>query len=252
LRKLIFILSTFIIVAGCSITKRGISNYESPSEQTVNESIISDIENQNLTNRNFFIQKAEIEIEKEGESESFIASVKYDISGNYLISLKGKTGIEAARIYITKDTILVNDRINRNLLFGKPGYIDKRLGIPMALLPLVFGDFISDGNKGDTSSPCTDGTLYLEHNVIGVNIRYAVDCKKRKVKSALRTGSMNSEIAEFMYDKFINYSGGSLPSGIHINYMDSRIYIKIIKFEIPWDGLIEFIPGSKYEKIELL
>jgi len=242
----------YFIVTGCSITKKGVNNSSGISVESGNEDIIALIEKQNLTSSNFFLQKAEVEVIKEGESESFIASIKYDTTGSYLISLRGKSGIEAARIYVTADTVVINDRINRQLLFGKPGYLEKKFRIPLVLFPVVFGDLISGSYKTENVSSCVNGTLNIDRNIQGVGMRYLVDCKKRKIISASRVGIINSELAELKFDKFISYGKGFFPSVIHINYMDSQIYIKIMKLELPWEGRIEFIPGNKYELIELL
>lgn len=228
------------------------SNSALISDVSDNRDIMTFIGNQNLHNNSFFIQKADIKIVKGGESENFIASVKYNNGGSYLISLRGKSGIEGARIYITKDTILVNDRINRKLLFGKPGYIERKLGFPIDLLPIVFGDLVSVRKDSDIVPSCVDGILHLEENIRGVNMKYIVDCKKKKIISAVRPGNLNSVLAGLSFDKFINYVNGIFPSEIHINYIDSEIYIKIVKFETPWKGDIEFIPGNNYEEIELL
>jgi len=252
LRKLIFIFGILIIGTSCSVTRKGITKTSVISEITENSDIINLIENQNVTNRKFFIQKAEIEFLKEGESQSFIASVKYDVHGSYLISLRGKSGLEAARIYITKDTILVNDRINRQLLSGKSDYTERKFGIPLALLPVIFGDLVSGNNKPDKELRCEESTINLERSVKGVNMRCIIDCDKGKLISVSREGSVNSGMSELKFGKFIRWEEGFMPSEIQINYMDSQLLIKILKFEIPWEGNIEFVPGNNYEQIELL
>ena len=43
-----------------------------------------------------------------------MATIKYELPDKYLISIRSKAGIEAARIFITKDTVLINDRIKSN------------------------------------------------------------------------------------------------------------------------------------------
>jgi len=252
LRKLINILGLSIILTGCSIAKRGVDNSAVITDVSDNRDIITIIENQNLTSNSFFIQKADVEIVKDGESESFIASIKYNAGGSYLISLRGKSGIEAARIYITKDTILINDRINRQLLFGEPVYLERKFGLPIDVLPLIFGDLSSYSNETDDIQFCVDGTMKLERNVKGIIMKYIVDCKKKKIVSAVRVDSFNTELARLRFDKFTDYVRGFFPTGIRINYIDSEIFIKIVKFEAPWDGDIEFVPGNKYEEIELL
>lgn len=221
-------------------------------EVTENEDIISTVIKQNISNTNFFIQKAEVEIINGENTESFLASVKYIAAGTYLISLRGKSGIEAARIYITPDTVLVNERINRQLLFGKPAYLEKKFGIPVELVPIVFGDFITGNKNSENVSPCENDRLKLERNVQGVNIIYTVDCRKGKIISATREGSINGRLADFKYGKFLNEGEGFFPSEIQLDYLGSIMKIRIVKFESPWEGSIEFIPGNNYEQIELL
>jgi hypothetical protein len=57
---------------------------------------------------------------------------------------------------------------------------------------------------------------------------------------------------EIAYNHFVNIFNGLTPSGIRISYGNSIIGIKLGKIESPWNGSIEFIPGKKYDLIELL
>ncbi len=70
----------------------------------------------NLTQETLLILfKADVEVFNNGENRKLISTVKYRKPGNYLVSVKHRTGVEAARIYITKDTVLINDRIYKTL-----------------------------------------------------------------------------------------------------------------------------------------
>ena len=75
------------------------------------ESIIKN----NLSKENFYIQKADIKVTQDNISVRFIASIKFRKPDSLLISVKSRTGIEAGRAFITKDTILINDRIKQKI-----------------------------------------------------------------------------------------------------------------------------------------
>ena len=97
------------------------TDYTKPGSSNVFEST----KNQNITNNGFFIQKAEIEIVTGEGKEKYLASIKFEKPDKYLISVKSRTGIEGARIYISNDSILVNDRINKKLYSGNTFYLKR-------------------------------------------------------------------------------------------------------------------------------
>jgi hypothetical protein len=220
--------------------------------ESAGRTFLENLEVQNLTAGNFFITKAEIEFISNGENQKFLASIKFIVPDKYLISLKSKTGIEAARIYITSDTILVNDRINRSLYYGDPERLSEKFGLSEDILPLLFGDYIKGNLKSDSEVKCSDGKAELSSSIGGVLINYIIDCKKMKTLSAIQETSFNMNSAELEYGTFIRAGAGLVPSETKLNYKESRISIKIVKIETPWDGIIEFIPGNRYDLIELL
>jgi hypothetical protein len=241
-----------IFISGCSVIKKGITKDSKLPEDLKGFSILKDIEIQNLTKKNFFIQKAEIEIVSEGESQKLVASIKYVFPDKYLISLKSKSGIEAARIFITDDTVLINDRINKKLYYGNPEHLAKKIGITPAVLPIILGDFISGDQKSDNKLFCANGKAELDCAVSGMLISYIVDCKINKIVLSRREGSLNSSYAEIEYGSFIKNSNGLIPSKIHMENNNYSIVVTIEKIEAPWVGSIEFVPGVRYKLTELL
>ena len=103
--KVIFILSVVIVSAGCSVFQKAErSEYKSSGEANWN-TIEKLVVKQNLTTHNFFINKARIGVVTNDVKESFLATIKFIYPDTFLVSLRSKTGIEAARIFFTNDTI---------------------------------------------------------------------------------------------------------------------------------------------------
>lgn len=253
MRKVSFILFLFIFLTECSlIKKQSQSNNEAPGGIESN-SLMERLEKQNLTNNNFYIQKAEIEVSSDQESQKFTGSIKFVTPGKYLISLRSIAGIEVARIFLTDDTILINDRINRKLYYGKPEALSRKYGISASVLPIVFGDYIKGNKIISENTPCFEGKQEIEYDVHGIKVRYTADCKKSKIVLAQQEGSVLDVVTEIEYRDFIKTGDILTPSKIQIKYFKSMINIDITikKMEFPWIGSIEFIPGNKYELIEL-
>jgi hypothetical protein len=235
------------------VIKKGYKSNDVISGRIESNSLMEGLEKQNLTNNSFFIQKAQIEVSSDEVNQKFNGSIKFVTPGKYLISLRSKAGIEAARIFLSDDTILINDRINRKLYYGKPEVLNRKYRISASVMPIVLGDYIKDNKSINENIPCSEGKLDLERFVNGLKIRYTVDCKKAKIILAQQKGSLNNVITEINYGDFIKTGDILTPAKIHIEYTKSmvNIDIRIEKIESPWNGNIEFIPGYKYELIEL-
>lgn len=253
MRKIGSILFIFILLTGCSVLKKGNKSNAEISVDLEKNSLEDKLEKQNLTNRSFFIQKADIEVYTDNENQSFSASIRFVVPDTFLISLRSKSGIEAARIFISKDTLLINDRINRKLYYGKPEYLEGRYGFSASLLPVILGDFIKDNKEEIINTNCLEGKLDLEQFLNGLKIRYTVDCKRGKIILVTQEGSLRDIDNKVRYSNFIRHGDILIPAKIQINIAESmtNINIRFKKIESPWKGSIEFIPGNKYELIEL-
>ena len=80
------------------------------------------------------------------------------------------------------------------------------------------------------------------------------DCNKAKAVSIGVENSLNQLGIQISYDKFFE-KGNCLQAKI-INIIDNQrhtsISIDIDKIQLPWEGKIEFIPGNRYELVQLL
>jgi hypothetical protein len=246
LRKIVITFIVGIILSGCSVTRNRVNT---ENVKILKGNILEITENQNITNHGFFIQKAEIEILTPDGKEKFIATIKFEGRDKYLISIKSRTGIEGARIYITKDTILINDRINKKLYYGTAEYLRLKYGVAENLLPLIFGDLLLEEKCKNNSIKCVDDKIKVNCLVKGIYINYIIDCKTGKTSMV----SFGEQGISLNYDKYFLLDSILVPRNIEFNstMFNTLIKIKIVKVEAPWDGSVSFISGKGYELIEL-
>ena len=62
MRKIIIILILVFFIAGCSVIRNKSIRDLEISKEYFSDNILESVKNQNITNKDFFIQKAEIEI----------------------------------------------------------------------------------------------------------------------------------------------------------------------------------------------
>lgn len=249
MRKIIYILF-ILVLTGCSASRklsRSAGNNVSSGKFTV-----KDILDRNITSGNFNISKSEILIKTNDLNEKFVAGIKYEYPGKYLITLRTNLGIELARIFITSDTILANERINRVLYYGKPSVLAYKYGIPFEIIPVILGDLVINEDNAGNLVECSGEKKNLEGVVAGRKILYNIDCRKKKISGSLVEGSGGRDTAYVRYSDFMLSGNLIVPSKIEISNggSESMITLEIDKIE-PWEGKIEFIPGNRYNRIEL-
>lgn len=247
----ITIVIVLLLVSSCSVLRHEKSGDSVVSTDNPYSNVLEKVKRNNISNKGFFIVKADIEYVTGDKKERFIASIKYSSPDKYLISLRSRSGIEAARIFITRDTILVNDRIGRKLYYGNSDYLQRKYGIPVSLLPVLFGDFVFNNTMQAESSDCRNGFLYLSSYMMGLKFESVLDCGKNKLVKSYKAGDTGYSALEFEFNKFKNISDRIVPANIKISYEEYVVEIKIGRIEIPWEDTVEFIPGNKYELIRL-
>lgn len=214
--------------------------------------LLNDVMSQNLSNKGFYIQKADVEFDSDDGGMNFVATIKFMVPDKYLISVRMLVGIEVARIYISSDTVLVNDRINRTLYYGDPAVLLSKYGVPFEIFPVVFGDLITVPAPNDRLR-CVEGKVLVNAYVKGMKLVYEVDCGNRKPLAVRQEGSYKGEFADITYSGFKKNNDIVIPGEIAVNHRGSgsRLKIRIDKVETPWEGNVEFIPGNRYQRVEL-
>jgi hypothetical protein len=239
---------------GCSVTRKAGNKKLPEFNEAVSGSILERIKKQNITDASFFIQKAEIELIAGSEKKRFLGSIKFEYPDRFLFSLKSKTGIEGARIYVNKDSVLVNDRINKKMYFGTALNLKRKFGLNQSVIPLIFGDMIFDNKFNTETLKCENNKLRVDYTYRGIPMHYNIDCKKSKVEQISLGNSDLKDNIDIDYSSFIFLNNMILPRIIEIVDMqyNIKIRIKIIKTEYPWNGNVKFVPGKGYEIIEIL
>jgi hypothetical protein len=243
-----------VLCSGCSVSRKQGRTSEKDTIQVPGGDIYESLINQNITNKSFFIDKAEFRINGSGGEKSGIATIKFKTPDKYLISIKSKAGIELARIYLSEDSILINDRLSKKLYYGSASYLKSKYGLTTAVLPLIFGDFINENIYDNNKPECKEGKLKMEAIIKDIKIKYVVDCKYGKSILAMPANEEISGRMNIEYGKFFMNNRIYIPGIVNIseNQNKTRIEIKIQRIIFPWEGSIEFVPGKQYEKIHLL
>jgi hypothetical protein len=210
-------------------------------------SVLRNTIDRNLSNSGFFIHKGRIQTSGESGRISLFFTMKFAPPANYLISLRSKTGIEAYRIYLTPDTVLINDRFNKSVLYGNINDFERITGLPAALLKVSYGDLFLIDPKLQPDEVCIDNEVRLNEYFMGLMVKTTINCLNDKVKSVMLTTGVPDEFITIEY-KSTREDHNGLPKKVEINDFRRKIKITLSldKYTTPWIGDIEFIPGTGY------
>jgi hypothetical protein len=161
--------------------------------------------------------------------------------------------MEAFRVYLSSDTVLINDRLNKSVLYGNINDFERITGLPAALLRVSYGDLFLIEPKLQPGEVCIDNEVKLNEYFLGLMVKTTIDCLKEKVKSVMLTTGVPDEFITIEYKKHREDHNG-LPRKVEINDFRRKIKITLSldKYTSPWVGDIEFIPGTGYSVKPLL
>lgn len=241
------------ILNGCSAFKKSAGTTSYTTNEKIDGNIIESVIENNLSNDNFYIQKADINVIQNNVSVRFTASIKFRKPDTLLITVRSKAGIEAGRALITKDTIIINDRINKKLLVGSPAVIGPKYGIEPSLIFVVIGDVIVDEKDSKRSLNCLKGTYSDEFEINGKKVDYIIDCDKRKAIQAyfegdIKSGNITINFSDIMSSGQVKFAR-TIKINDDLNSLD--IHLEIKKIERPWNGRIGFVPGAGFKVIKI-
>jgi len=244
-KVIVIIILTAILSGGCSVSRKKLDTGSSTANAVIDKNSLESLIVNNLSNSDFHIQKAEIKVIQNNISVRFSANIKFRKPDTLLITVRSKSGIEAGRALITKDTILINDRINKKLLIGSPSVIGPKYGIEPSLIFVLMGDIIVDDKDFKRSVNCIKGIYKDEFKINGRNVEYIVDCDNRKATGAYFEGDVRSGNITFKFNNIVRQGNIRFPSEVEVidDLNSISIILNIKKIESPWNGRITFIPG---------
>jgi hypothetical protein len=241
------------LLSGCSTTRRGGVTGNKTGNSTITENSLESIYRNNLSNNDFNIQKAEINVIQDNISVRVIADIKFRKPDTMMITVKSRTGIEAGRAFITKDTLIIKDRFNKKLFIGKPEALAKKYGIDPSFLFTVIGDIVIEEKDRTNLLECVKGEFRKEYDIHGKSVEYVIDCQRKKLKQTYFEGEINSgnitiDLSEIKNEGKIVYPG-------RIEIMDDLksvgIIMEIKKIESPGKGRIGSIAVQGYKVIKI-
>lgn len=252
MQKIVYIVSLFLIISSCSVYRGQKARSSGTNSEKDYNSKDSYIRSKNLTNDGFYLKSLDIIISNGNSRNKFSGSLKFEKPDKYLLTLRSISGIEIARIFISRDSVYLMDRIKHKVYRTEGKYIYREYGFAIELLPVLLGDYIgkcnsvfSDRNGGNI--------LEAECKVAGFNVIYLFNENVGKVTSALgRRG--DNEYGSIKFDKFRNISGLIYPGRIQFNNEKRKMNAEFVirKIEFPWNEKVTFNVGDRYEILDLL
>lgn len=253
MQKIIYIsLASLLLAAGCASSRRVERNtHKNETEASIS---VEEIMRNNLTRSGFSINRADINYNIDGVSGRLVAAIRHKYPDTMMIIMKHTTGVEFVRIYLDPDTLLINDRINKRIMYGDPEYMERRYGIERAIVILALGDILllSNAEIGRINSQkCQKGTVKGQSQINGKVITYEIDCSEKKIVSATINGIRTNEKIRLWYSNFFENGDYNIPGKVEVEDMSNKARISIVikTIEIPWEGQLRFIPGNRYKKV---
>ena len=246
------ILLALIIVAGCSTKRAALTATKSPDLKSSGTLNVSDVTELNFTAQSFFISRADVNISGDSVSQRATATIKFAQPDKFLISVRVLNLIEAARILITSDTVLINDRINQTLYFGSNQNVKNKFGFDLMFFPVLLGDLIT-GSQTLSGINCSEKNAVFREFRSNYIINYFIDCETKKCKKAIVERESMADNVSIEFDKFQKEGEKIFPTYLKINnFANFAVFeIEIKKIEFNVDSNVEFIPGRNFNRVEI-
>jgi hypothetical protein len=214
--------------------------------------MIEKIIGNNLSEENFFIEKGSVSLNIEEKTSRYYFTLKYRKPDIYLISVRNAAGLEGARIFFSGDTIMINERMGKRVIFGKIEDVERRLGFPFFTLKLAFGDLYIDNKIRINETERFSNKITVNQNYQNKDLTYFLDLKVQKAEKVSYYDLEKNERIEIIYSKF-DKKEYHFPHLVEIKDEKRKISAKlrIDRVVIPWNGIIEFIPGAGYTREEI-
>jgi Domain of unknown function (DUF4292) len=195
------IILILILNLGCKSSQNLYQNSSGLSEE-YSKNLINTIRENNISVSNFFIEKADFLLNRNNNTIRFLFYVKFKKPDKYIISIRSIGGIEAARIYLSKDTILINDRMRKKLLYGKPENIRNIYQEPYFNINMAFGDLFLGEDSIRTETERINKNLIIKGKSKGKSWLSVINPGINKVLSLEFLNEINKKTALINYSKY--------------------------------------------------
>ncbi len=217
------------------------------------ESFFEELRKANLSSGGFYISRADLDVSSAALDIKLIATVKFRFPDSLFVALRTRTGIEAGRLLLTGDTVLINDRINRQVLYGDPEDLERKYNVSSGAIYAVLGDFIGNPLAPVTTVRCTDGVFYCETIAGGQIIKYEIDCRTMKPGKAFVSDKRSGQQVQAVFTDFAKYKDKTVPATLTIMLGNGKgnVLAEIRNIDTEWDGNIGFVASRNYKKVRI-
>jgi hypothetical protein len=253
LQKIAVIFLFLLTVESCSIVKDQQQLAGIGTNGNSSGDLLEKTEEKNLTKNSLFIKNLSIEITNDVEKSTLKGSIRFEKNNRYLLTLRTETGIEVSRIFVSEDTVIMQDKIGRKIYYVSDEYLKNKFGIQRNMLPVVFGDYLGEKYFERNIISEKDGVTTVSLDKTGTKLKYEIDNKISKVVE-LTIGIKNEDsFLRILYKYKSKGINNKIPETVTIIGAKESFIIemKFKKIEIPWDGNIIFRPEGRYKRIDL-
>jgi hypothetical protein len=234
------------LVAGCSPGKLSSGNKETDLKRNAHQ-IVEQLIKNNISGNDYNVFKGSVSVRGSNKAGKYLFSLRHKAPDTYLLSIKNSLGIEGGRIFITHDTLLINDRINRKVLYGKPEMIEKLTGIPVFFKELIFGDVVLISELKEEQIEIVNNKVIVNQRIGGFIGRSHINANLNKITKATwskGTGINEIQISYSNFSKAVKH----FPRKIQIMSVQesSDLIIRVEKIDFGLIDSIKFIPGENY------
>lgn len=190
------------------------------------DKLVEGVKLNNVLNEAVAINKITINYREGGEKRKFRANMKYNGNDSILLSIRTFAGIEAARVLIERDTIRINDKINKIYYLGKTDRIGRRYGIDFELIKILFGD-IGELRGMKRKVKCEEGIAKLKEEEEGKAVEYTIDCNIKKLKAVEGTLGFEGRRIIGVFNEYKYENGVLYPASVEWKLEEEGILLNI-------------------------
>ena len=240
MQKIPLILLLLNIITACSVYRNYPDNFGANNIRS--DLSLASIRENNISDSSFFIQKAKIEIQGRDSKDAFLASIKFKNHDSILISVRSMTGIEIVRVFIERDSVFINERLNNSNFYGTIHEFVSKYGVSKNLIYIMLGDLIYSDSDIKNLINENGKSQFLEAIVDKRKVEYEVDFVRGKVLNTKVYNIGDQKDFILKYNNFKSTGNFKFAQRIDITgYHDyKRIIIDIKRIEKPFSGEIRF------------
>ncbi|ANH82418.1 hypothetical protein A8C56_16875 [Niabella ginsenosidivorans] len=244
MKYILFVFSAMIIFASCNPARKAqrMQSQLTPSDSSLNvassstdetdklkdrdtamvtESISTVLEKLNHITYTTFSGKADVSYTTKGDTKNFDIKVQMMRDSIIWVSVTGPLGIEGARGIITKDSVRIINKLNKQYITASYVYLQEQLGLPVDLITLqdlLVGNpvFIDNNNssytKQDSTIEITSRTRFFRNLLTVLAPDYLPSNSKLEDVDAGRNRS-----AELNYGNYEKVNNFQFPRSRQIN-----------------------------------